>query len=449
MDIVDQAREYAIAAHSRINHRRKYSKQPYSDHLSAVAKLVATVTDDRETIAAAWLHDVVEDTTVTLTDVEESFGRTISGLVDELTDISRPGDGNRAARKKIDLDHLARASPRAQTVKLADLIDNCVDISKNDPRFALVYLKEMEALLEVLTDGDAGLYQQAMKTHDRCSTRVERETKGAPPHEESAGFLYHRLGARSRLVRLIMKTFIAHDIAEPLRSFDSDNPCSHVLGVMEGSDLNLVCIRERGGIAGYVLRDDLRAEGTCGDHLRPFHPGQIVQDESPLAEVIHVLGLHQYAFLRTVGGISGYISRNEVNKPEFRMWLFGIITFLEMEITETIKEGFPGDSWQSLISESRLNKAKELRKERQRRGESCDLVDCLQYTDKGRILLKNEAVVAKMHFDSRSAAKQVLKELESLRNNLAHSQDIGSQNWDLIALMSYTLLHDANLEAGR
>ena len=448
MDIVDQAREYATAAHSRINHRRKYTKQPYSDHLSAVAKLVGTVTDDRETIAAAWLHDVVEDTTATLSDVEGSFGKTISILVDELTDISKPGDGNRAVRKKIDLDHLAQASPRAQTVKLADLIDNCVDISKNDPRFALVYLKEMEALLEVLTDGDAGLYQQAMKTHARCSTRVERETKGETPHQESAGFLYQRLGARSRLVRLIMKTFIAHDIAEPLRSFDSDNPCSRVLEVMERFDLDLVCIRERGEITGYVLRNDLTDEGTCGDCLRPFHPGQIVRDESPLAEVIHVLGLHQYSFLRTVGGISGYISRNEANKPEFRMWLFGIITFLEMEITETIKEEFPGDSWQSVISESRLKKAQELQRERKRRGENCDLVDCLQYTDKGRILLKNDAVVAKMHFDSKSTAKQVLKELESLRNNLAHSQDIGSQNWDLIALMSYTLAHDANLEAG-
>src|SRR5262249_6200576 len=81
--------------HRRIDHRRKYSKQPYDVHLKAVAELVAAVTDDPEMIAAAWLHDVVEDTPVTLDDVEKEFGAAVARLVDGLTDVSRPGDGHR------------------------------------------------------------------------------------------------------------------------------------------------------------------------------------------------------------------------------------------------------------------------------------------------------------------------------------------------------------------
>ena len=160
-DLVKRASDYATKAHQRIDQRRKYSKQPYHVHLEAVAKTVAGVTDDPETIAAAWLHDTVEDTPATLEDIEEHFGQSVAELVEELTDVSKPSDGNRAKRKAIDRSYLAQASVRAKTVKLADLIDNCKDIARHDRRFARVYLPEMGALLEVLGDGDETLYREA------------------------------------------------------------------------------------------------------------------------------------------------------------------------------------------------------------------------------------------------------------------------------------------------
>ena len=146
-DLVRRASEYATRAHQRIDHRRKYNKQPYHVHLEAVARMVATVTDDQEVIAAAWLHDTVEDTPATLDDIEAEFGKPVAELVEELTDVSKPGDGNRVVRKEIDRNHTSQASGRAKTVKLADLIDNCRDITKHDPRFARIYLGEMEELL--------------------------------------------------------------------------------------------------------------------------------------------------------------------------------------------------------------------------------------------------------------------------------------------------------------
>ena len=127
-DLVTNARLFATQAHQRIDHRRKYSRQPYDVQLKAVVDLVAWVSDDPEMLAAACLHDVVEE-------LERKFSPAVAGLVKELTDVSRPGDGNRAARKAIDRVHLAAASPRAKTIKLADFCDNARDICAANPDF--------------------------------------------------------------------------------------------------------------------------------------------------------------------------------------------------------------------------------------------------------------------------------------------------------------------------
>jgi hypothetical protein len=70
------------------------------------------------------LHDTVEDTGVELAELRRVFDDDVATLVEWLTDVSRPEDGNRVARKAIDRAHTARAPARAKTVKLADLIDN-------------------------------------------------------------------------------------------------------------------------------------------------------------------------------------------------------------------------------------------------------------------------------------------------------------------------------------
>ena len=181
-DLIERARTYAIGAHARINQLRKYTRQPYDVHLKAVAELVASVSDDEAMVAAAWLHDTVEDTPATFEDIEREFGADVMQLVKELTDVSRPGDGNRAVRKAIDRQHTAGASPRAKTIKLADIIDNCEDICRHDAKFGRVYLGEAAALLEVLAEGDEKLYAQAAGLIAACKVEARScPRRGVPP----------------------------------------------------------------------------------------------------------------------------------------------------------------------------------------------------------------------------------------------------------------------------
>jgi (p)ppGpp synthase/HD superfamily hydrolase len=101
-------------------------------------------------ISAAYLHDVVEDTHITIEDINDMFGSVIAVIVDGLTDVSIASDGNRVTRKAIDRAHSADATWAAQFVKCADMIDNSGDIGQHDPSFNVVYCKEMLLLLEVL-----------------------------------------------------------------------------------------------------------------------------------------------------------------------------------------------------------------------------------------------------------------------------------------------------------
>lgn len=157
--VILQARRFAAQAHGE--QKRKYTGAPYTDHLEEVAGILFEYDEHPLTVAAGFLHDVLEDTDVTKKQLEEVFGPIIAQLVWEVTDQSKLSDGNRAARKTIDRDHLAKSSKEGAAIKLADLISNSRDIVDNDPNFAVIYLREKDELLKVLKHGPAGLYAKA------------------------------------------------------------------------------------------------------------------------------------------------------------------------------------------------------------------------------------------------------------------------------------------------
>lgn len=157
--IVVKAAEFARKAHE--SQKRKYTGEPYFNHCEEVATIVALAGGTVEQICAAYLHDTMEDCGVSVDTIEEEFGGYVARLVSDLTDVSKPEDGNRATRKAIDRAHTAKACPDAKTVKLADLISNTQSVMKHDLKFASVYIPEKVALLEYLKEGDPNLYKIA------------------------------------------------------------------------------------------------------------------------------------------------------------------------------------------------------------------------------------------------------------------------------------------------
>ena len=151
--------EFAMLAHGE--QRRKYTNEPYILHCLEVARMVELHGGTEAMVIAAILHDVAEDTPVKIVEIGARFGYDVAVLVEELTDVSRPEDGNRAERKAADCRHTAQASADAQTIKAADLVSNSRSIVENAPAFARVYLVEKENLLKVMTKASPSLLQLA------------------------------------------------------------------------------------------------------------------------------------------------------------------------------------------------------------------------------------------------------------------------------------------------
>lgn len=173
--ITEKARVFAVAAHQAMGHTRKYTGEPYIHHPTEVVSILKNAGIQCPNIlAAAWLHDVVEDTGVNIDVILLEFGQCIAELVSGLTSISKLEDGNRWARKAIDREHTAAQSPECKTIKLADIISNCRSIHKHDALFARVYLAEKRQLLEVLRGGNEYLWKEAFNIC--CFPSVEHKS---------------------------------------------------------------------------------------------------------------------------------------------------------------------------------------------------------------------------------------------------------------------------------
>ncbi len=234
--------------------------------------------------------------------------------------------------------------------------------------------------------------------------------------------------------RVFTDAFTARDVAEPLASFDAGASAADVRAFMEARGLDVVGVRREGRAAGYVERTSL-GQGACGEQLRPFDDASVVSDAAPLLTVLQELNRAPLLFVAVFGEVGGVVTRADLQKPPVRMWLFGVVTLIELRFVELIEKHCPADGWKEFLSEGRLQKAQALLAERLRRNQSLRLIDCLQFSDKGQIIARNEGLRDATVFASRRQAEEAVKQLEQLRNHLAHAQEIVSDDWTTVVLI--------------
>ena len=161
-----------IATNAHEGQTRKYTDEPYIEHPLAVGRMVwgllrASESEARKeaqyttpvfsvdaVLAAAVMHDTVEDTSITIAQVERLLGPVVAGYVWYLTD-PPVCVGNRATRKALSLERLSNAPPEVRLIKMCDIVHNRMSIAEHDPKFYKTFLRETNALLDAMGWPDA------------------------------------------------------------------------------------------------------------------------------------------------------------------------------------------------------------------------------------------------------------------------------------------------------
>lgn len=233
------------------------------------------------------------------------------------------------------------------------------------------------------------------------------------------------------LRELFERSISVREVAEPLSSFDSDQPAESVRTFMEDRDYDVIGVRKGGIVVGYARKEDL-SQGQLGEHRLAFEENDSLTDSAPLPKVLEKLRNSDRVFVLLLGEVGGIVTKGDLQKAPVRMWLFGLISLVEMHFLRIIQEHYPNDAWKPLLGDKRVTDAEDMLRDRQRRNEAIGLSDCLQFSDKYKIVLNTHELRGSLGFNSKSSAKRVFKDLETLRNNLAHAQDIIGGNWPAI-----------------
>ncbi len=220
-------------------------------------------------------------------------------------------------------------------------------------------------------------------------------------------------------------------IAEPLASFDATVDSTTVQAFLTERNYDVIGVRYEGFIASYARAVDLKADGgrTLADYAQPVPDALLIQDSEPLVQAILAMRETPYLFVESLGQINGIITLGDIQKAPVRLWLFGLISLTEMQLLRVIRETYPFNRWQHYLSETRLAIAQEMLERRQASNAEIDLADCLQFCDKRDIFLRSDRLHPILHPDSKNRGEKLLKDLEALRNNLAHAQDIVTGQW--------------------
>jgi hypothetical protein len=233
------------------------------------------------------------------------------------------------------------------------------------------------------------------------------------------------------LRELFSRDITVRSIAEPLASFDAEVAEATVKAFLSVHNYDVVGVRRSGFVRDYARAIDLDdgLGGALGDRAQAFPPQLLIQDSEPLVQAILALRETPYLFVESLGQVNGIVTRGDIQKAPVRMWLFGLISLTEMQLLRVIRANYPDDAWQIYLSEARLVVARERLAHRRANNAEIDLADCLQFCDKRDIVIKSPRLCSVIHPASKNKGEKLLRELEVLRNHLAHAQDIVSGQW--------------------
>ena len=235
------------------------------------------------------------------------------------------------------------------------------------------------------------------------------------------------------------RDFTAAHIAEELKCCRAGEVADDVRLRKEHEGFDVLGLEDYGVVVGYVERNSLKS-GFCNDYKQPFSPTDLITESTPLGTLLPILRDNPRVFVLKHNHVSGIVTCGDLQKAPIRMWLFGLVTILEMNFLQLIRVHYPNDSWRALLTDKRVCNAGKLLSERRKRNEEIDLADCLQFADKRRIIIECLQIREGIELKPKTVGKSLLVRIERMRDKLAHGQKltVGSSWPEVINLAELT-----------
>jgi predicted transcriptional regulator len=210
-------------------------------------------------------------------------------------------------------------------------------------------------------------------------------------------------------------------IAEEVQTCSLEDDASEIKFNMESLDFDYYGVKSDGRVIGYIVRSEL-GEGLISNYTHPFKMDDLVSESTSLIELLQILRDKHPVFVLEKNQVKKLITVADLQKQPIRMLVFGLISLLEMNLLQLIKEHYPEEGWKEHLSSGRLEKMDEVYKLRKEKNEGLGLIECLQLSDKGTIIRKTPELLEKLEFLSKREVDRFFRSIEELRNNTAHSQ---------------------------
>jgi hypothetical protein len=183
-----------------------------------------------------------------------------------------------------------------------------------------------------------------------------------------------------------------------------------------------------------LIADPLPPAIADAEEFRRHNTPAVLPATASFPDAVRIVDIHERALVELGDDEWRHIDTASFNHMAFRSWLFALISHIESKVRQDIEEG---GFWRTALSPERLRKAQELKAERQRRGQQVATIDCIPFGDAGKAAVRKGTFGAKLaNPPSRRQVKSLVKQLESLRNNLAHVQDIVAFDWPAIVIIA-------------
>lgn len=243
------------------------------------------------------------------------------------------------------------------------------------------------------------------------------------------GRILHVKKSLDNLQKIYSENLLAPLISEEIFTCFYEDNAEDIKKKMEELDFDFYGVEKDGIVIGYIKKDELKV-GMIYQFVHYFDLGDLVSESTSLIDLLKIMKNTNPIFVLEMNKVKKIITISDLQKQPIRMLVFGLISLLEMFLLDLINQEYKDESWKSHLNDDRLHNAIKLYNIRKEKNEGIGLIDCLQLSDKGRIIKNTPELRKLLNFDSNTKLNQFFDGIEKLRNNTAHSQEYVYQDFN-------------------